>query len=72
MGISTKLQESRRLGEVHVSILRLILKDIDEVTRVPAVSSGVNQSSAVNPEGGHLQIVEMVYLRTIINIYLKS
>ncbi|KAJ4750238.1 Homeodomain-like transcriptional regulator [Rhynchospora pubera] len=54
--------ESRRLGEVHVSILRLILKDIEEVARMPAVVSGANQSSAVNPGGGHLQIVEMALL----------
>lgn len=36
------------------------MKDIEDVARTPATSLATNQSSAINPGGGHLQIVEGV------------
>jgi hypothetical protein len=48
------------LGELHVGLLKCIIKDIEDVARTSSVVSGVNQSSSVNPGGGHPQIVEGV------------
>jgi hypothetical protein len=42
------------LGELHVSLLKSIIKDIEDVARTPSVALGVN------PGGGHPQIVEGV------------
>ncbi|TYG66309.1 hypothetical protein ES288_D06G257500v1 [Gossypium darwinii] len=53
--------DSRLLGEIHVALLRSIIKDIEDVARTPATGLGVNQYCAANPEGGHLQIVEGAY-----------
>ncbi|KAJ3670695.1 hypothetical protein LUZ60_008121 [Juncus effusus] len=50
--------ESRLLGEIHVALLRGIIKDIEDVARAPAVALGANQP---NPSGGHPQIVEGAY-----------
>lgn len=47
------------LGEVHFALLKLIIKDIEDVARTPT-GLGTNQNCAANPEGGHLQIVEGV------------
>lgn len=47
------------LGEIHVSLLKLIIKDIEDVARTPT-GLGVNQNGAINPGGGHPQIVEGV------------
>lgn len=47
------------LGEIHVSLLKLIIKDIEDVARTPT-GFGVNQNGAINPGGGHPQIVEGV------------
>lgn len=55
-------QDSRLLGEVHVALLRCIIKDIENVTRSPSAGLGSNQSSAPNPGGGHLHVVEGVRL----------
>ncbi|XP_002509429.2 homeobox-DDT domain protein RLT1 isoform X1 [Ricinus communis] len=54
--------DSRLLGEVHVSLLRLIIKDIEDVARTPSIGLGTNQYSPANPEGGHPQIVEGAYM----------
>ncbi|KAI3456227.1 hypothetical protein Pfo_012890 [Paulownia fortunei] len=54
--------DSRLLGEVHIAILKLIIKDIEDVVRTPSGGPGTNQYSAVNPEGGHPHIVEGAYL----------
>lgn len=48
------------MGEIHVALLRSIIKDIEDVARTPATGLGMNQYCAANPEGGHLQIVEGV------------
>lgn len=49
------------LGEIHVSLLKLIIKDIEDVARTPSTGLGMNQNGAANPGGGHPQIVEGVY-----------
>lgn len=48
------------LGEIHVALLRLIIKDIEDVARTPSTGLGLNQNGAANPGGGHPQIVEGV------------
>lgn len=53
-------QDSRLLGEVHTALLKLIIKDIEDVVRTPSGGPGTNQYSAINPEGGHPHIVEGV------------
>ncbi|XVF40442.1 hypothetical protein PTKIN_Ptkin01aG0113900 [Pterospermum kingtungense] len=53
--------DSRLLGEIHVALLKSIIKDIEDVARTPATGLGVNQYCAANPEGGHPQIVEGAY-----------
>ncbi|CAD6271220.1 unnamed protein product [Miscanthus lutarioriparius] len=53
--------DSRLLGELHVALLKSIIKDIEDVARTPSVALGVNQSSSANPGGGHPQIVEGAY-----------
>lgn len=44
------------LGELHVALLKSIIKDIEDVARTPSVASGMT----ANPGGGHPQIVEGV------------
>ncbi|KAL9380337.1 hypothetical protein Peur_025994 [Populus x canadensis] len=53
--------EPRLLGEIHISLLKSIIKDIEDVARTPATSLGPNQNSAANPGGGHPHIVEGAY-----------
>ncbi|KAJ6420476.1 hypothetical protein OIU84_027920 [Salix udensis] len=53
--------EPRLLGEIHISLLKSIIKDIEDVARTPATGLGPNQNSAANPGGGHPQIVEGAY-----------
>ncbi|KAF8031177.1 hypothetical protein BT93_D0397 [Corymbia citriodora subsp. variegata] len=53
--------DSRLLGELHVALLKSIIKDIEDVARTPATGLGMNQNNAANPEGGHPQIVEGAY-----------
>ncbi|KAF0917404.1 hypothetical protein E2562_017855 [Oryza meyeriana var. granulata] len=47
--------DSRLLGELHIALLKSIIKDIEDVSRTPSVTLGVN------PGGGHPQIVEGAY-----------
>lgn len=53
--------DPRLLGEIHVALLRTIIKDIEDVARTPSTGLGVNQNSVANPVGGHPQIVEGAY-----------
>ena len=53
-------QDSRLLGEIHVALLRTIIKDIEDVARTPSTGLGVNQNNVANPGGGHPHIVEGV------------
>ncbi|KAJ0971612.1 hypothetical protein J5N97_019571 [Dioscorea zingiberensis] len=53
--------DSRLLGEIHVALLKSIIKDIEDVARIPSISLGSNQNNAANPGGGHPRIVEGAY-----------
>ncbi|XVF87431.1 hypothetical protein PTKIN_Ptkin18bG0119600 [Pterospermum kingtungense] len=53
--------DSRLLSEIHVALLKLIIKDIEDVARTPVTGLGMNQYTTANPEGGHPQIVEGAY-----------
>ncbi|KAK7412388.1 hypothetical protein VNO78_03844 [Psophocarpus tetragonolobus] len=53
--------DSRLLGEIHVAILKVIIKDIEDVARTPSTGLGMNQNGAANPGGGHPEIVEGAY-----------
>ncbi|KAL2937885.1 Homeobox-DDT domain protein RLT2 [Bienertia sinuspersici] len=53
--------DPRLLGEIHVAILRTIIKDIEDVARTPSTGLGTNQNTVANPVGGHPQIVEGAY-----------
>lgn len=60
LAASYYFQDSRLLGEIHVALLRSIIKDIEDVARTPSTVLGGNQNTAGNPGGGHPQIVEGV------------
>ncbi|OMO76376.1 hypothetical protein CCACVL1_15728 [Corchorus capsularis] len=53
--------DSRLLGEIHIALLKSIIKDIEDVARTPSTGLGMNQYYTGNPEGGHPQIVEGAY-----------
>ncbi|GER43158.1 homeodomain-like transcriptional regulator [Striga asiatica] len=53
--------DPRLLGEIHLALLRCIIKDIEDVARTPANAMAANQSSAFNPLGGHPHIVGGAY-----------
>lgn len=53
--------DSRLLGEIHICLLRLIVKDIEDVARTPSAGMGMNQNGVANSGGGHPQIVEGAY-----------
>ncbi|KAI3465799.1 hypothetical protein Pfo_022462 [Paulownia fortunei] len=53
--------DPRLLGEIHIALLRCIIKDIEDVARTPTIALIANQNSTVMPGGGHLQIVEGAY-----------
>ncbi|KAJ0018948.1 hypothetical protein Pint_10515 [Pistacia integerrima] len=52
--------DSRLLGEIHVALLKSIIKDIEDVARTPT-GIGISQYCAANPEGGHPRIIEGAY-----------
>ncbi|KAD3068752.1 hypothetical protein R6Q59_017222 [Mikania micrantha] len=54
--------DSRLLGEVHIALLKLIVRDIEDVARTPSGGPGTNQYTVANPEGGHPRIVEGAYM----------
>ncbi|MFS8015161.1 putative transcription factor & chromatin remodeling DDT family [Helianthus anomalus] len=54
--------DSRLLGEVHIALLKVIVRDIEDVARTPSGGPGTNQYTVGNPEGGHPQIVEGAYM----------
>ncbi|XP_024031045.1 homeobox-DDT domain protein RLT1 isoform X2 [Morus notabilis] len=53
--------DSRLLGEIHVALLKLIIKDIEDVARTPSSGLGMSQNGAANPGGGHPEIVGGAY-----------
>lgn len=63
---SWMFQDPRLLGEIHVALLRSIIKDIEDVARTPSTGVGASQNSAANPGGGHPQIVEGVSCKLLI------
>ncbi|KAK7405008.1 hypothetical protein VNO78_06134 [Psophocarpus tetragonolobus] len=54
--------DPRLLGEIHIALLRSIIKDIEDVARTPSTGLGCNQNSVANSGGGHPQVVEGAYL----------
>ncbi|CAJ2642212.1 unnamed protein product [Trifolium pratense] len=54
--------DPRMLGEVHIALLRSIIKDIEDVARTPSTGLGANQNSVMNSGGGHPQVVEGAYV----------
>lgn len=60
MVVASNNQDPRLLGEVHIALLRCIIKDIEDVARTPFSGVGNNQNTAANPGGGHPHIVEGV------------
>ncbi|CAN4105011.1 unnamed protein product [Withania somnifera] len=53
--------EARLLAEMHIALLKLIIKDIEDVARKPASAAGANPNTGANPGGGHPDIVEGAY-----------
>ncbi|KAA8526340.1 hypothetical protein F0562_008457 [Nyssa sinensis] len=53
--------DPRLLSEIHIALLRSIIKDIEDVARTPSNGLGANQNNAGNHGGGHPQIVEGAY-----------
>ncbi|OIT31129.1 PREDICTED: homeobox-DDT domain protein RLT2-like [Nicotiana attenuata] len=53
--------DPRLLAEIHIALLKLIIKDIEDVARTPASAVGANPNSGANPGGGHPEIVEGAY-----------
>ncbi|GAA0149081.1 homeodomain transcription factor [Lithospermum erythrorhizon] len=53
--------DTRLMGEIHMALLRTIVKDIEDAARTLASAVGTNQSNVVNPAGGHPHIVEGAY-----------
>ncbi|XP_076918162.1 homeobox-DDT domain protein RLT1-like [Bidens hawaiensis] len=54
--------DSRILGEIHIALLKLIVRDIEEAARTLSGGPGTNQYTVANPEGGRPQIVEGAYM----------
>ena len=54
------MQDPRLLGEIHIALLKSIIKDIEDVARTPSTGLGCNQHSVTNSGGGHPQVVEGV------------
>lgn len=50
------------MGEIHIVLLKTIIKDIEGVVRTLSVGVGANQNVAANPGGGHPHVVEGVSL----------
>ncbi|KAL0327915.1 UNVERIFIED_CONTAM: Homeobox-DDT domain protein RLT2 [Sesamum calycinum] len=50
--------DPRLLGEIHIALLRSIIKDIEDVARTATTAPVANQNPAVMPGGGHPEIVE--------------
>ncbi|XP_058730418.1 homeobox-DDT domain protein RLT2-like isoform X2 [Vicia villosa] len=53
--------DPRMLGEIHIVLLRSIIKDVEDVARTPTTGLGANQNSVPGSGGGHPQVVEGAY-----------
>ncbi|XP_061355040.1 homeobox-DDT domain protein RLT2-like isoform X2 [Gastrolobium bilobum] len=54
--------DSRLLGEIHIALLRSLIKDIEDVARTASTGLGANQNNVANSGGGHPQVVEGAYV----------
>ena len=54
--------ESRLLGEIRISLLKTIVKDIEDVAQATSNGLGANQNSNSLAGGGHPQLVEAVII----------
>ncbi|KAL1325259.1 hypothetical protein HN51_035339 [Arachis hypogaea] len=54
--------DPRLLGEIHIALLRSIMKDIEDVARTPSTGLGGNQNNVANYGGGHPQVAEGAYV----------
>ncbi|CAE6221296.1 unnamed protein product [Arabidopsis arenosa] len=53
--------DPRLMGEIHIVLLKTIIKDIEGVARTLLTGVGANQNTASNPGGGHPHVVEGAY-----------
>ncbi|AED95071.1 Homeodomain-like transcriptional regulator [Arabidopsis thaliana] len=53
--------DPRLMGEIHIVLLKTIIKDIEGVVRTLSTGVGANQNVAANPGGGHPHVVEGAY-----------
>ncbi|GLJ54616.1 hypothetical protein SUGI_1173340 [Cryptomeria japonica] len=53
--------DSRLLGEIHVSLLKTIVKDIEDVACATSNGLGANQNNVGLAGGGHPQLVEAAF-----------
>ncbi|ESQ44585.1 hypothetical protein EUTSA_v10003131mg [Eutrema salsugineum] len=53
--------DPRLMGEIHIVLLKTIIKDIEGVARTISMGVGANQNAAANPGGGHPHVVEGAY-----------
>ncbi|CAH2046509.1 unnamed protein product [Thlaspi arvense] len=53
--------DPRLMGEIHIVLLKTIIKDIEGVARTLSNGVGANQNAAANPGGGHPHVVEGAY-----------
>lgn len=53
--------EPRLLGEIHISLLKTIVKDIEDVAQATSNGLGANQNSISLAGGGHPQLVEAAF-----------
>ncbi|CAA7017472.1 unnamed protein product [Microthlaspi erraticum] len=53
--------DPRLMGEIHIVLLKTIIKDIEGVARTISTGFGANQNASANPGGGHPHVVEGAY-----------
>ena len=54
--------ESRLLGEIHISLLKTIVKDIEDVAQATFNGLGSNQNRNSLAGAGHPQLVEAIII----------
>ena len=55
-------KESRLLGEIHISLLKTIVRDIEDVAQATSNGLGENRNNISLARGGHPQLVEAVII----------
>lgn len=66
------LQDSRLLGEIHIALLRSIIKDIEDIARTSSTRLGTNPNSITNSGGGHPQVVKGVSFVIYLSFHFSS